>query len=83
MYVGVDLLTNKIAFRDRVGIEIFEKGYGFGNFYPTVQELMGMVKGPARLRLAKILIHNPVYEVGSAKGFHINHLATVESKGLD
>jgi len=83
MYVGIDLLTDEIAFRDRVGIEIFEKGYGFGNLNPAIQELMGMVKGPARLWLAKILIHNPVYDIRPAKGFHINDLAAVKSKGLD
>ncbi|HLA58742.1 MAG TPA: hypothetical protein VK622_08275, partial [Puia sp.] len=40
-------------------------------------------KGTARLRLAKKLIYNPVYEIRSAKGFHVDHLAAVESKGLD
>ena len=42
-----------------------------------------MVKGTAGLRLPKILVNNPVYKVRPAKGFHIDHFAAVESKGLD
>src|SRR4029453_10840187 len=44
---------------------------------------VGMVKRTARLRLTKKLIHNPVYKVRPAKGFHIDDLAAVELKGLD
>jgi hypothetical protein len=83
MYVRVDLLADEIAFYDRVGIEFFEKGYGLGHHDSAVQEFVGMVKGAARFRLAKILVHNPVYDVRSAKGFHIDHFAAVESKSLE